>query len=97
MIMREYLVTVHPDGHISAVEYEEASGFVYSDRYAAVERDAYNQALRDVMLILESESARCESNSRLKRSDTGWILSWAARSVECELIRKAIEKLFRKS
>jgi len=29
MEMRKYLVTVHKDGRITAVEYEEPQGFVY--------------------------------------------------------------------
>ena len=93
MTMRKYLVTVHKDGRISASEYDEPQGFVYCDREAAVEQAAYNRALRDVQLVLEAEKTRCEYHRRLRRSDIGW----AARSLECEVLEAAIEKLFRKS
>lgn len=97
MTMRKYLVTIHEDGHITVNEYEEPQGFVYCASEAAVVRDAYNQALRDVKTILEAEKARCDDNSKIKTFGQGWITSWAGRSNECELLGTAIEKLFRKS
>lgn len=97
MTMRKYLVTVHEDGHITANEYEEPQGFLYCDSEAAVVRDAYNQALRDVKTILEAEKARCEAKSKIKKFGQGWVASWAARSIECELLKTTIKKLFRES
>lgn len=97
MTMRKYLVTVHEDGRISAVEYEEPHGFVYYDREVAIAQESYNQALRDVKTILEAEKARCEVNSQIKKFGQGWAASWAGRSIECKLLETAIEKLFRKS
>lgn len=97
MTMRKYLVTIHEDGHITANEYEEPQGFVYCASEAAVVRDAYNQALRDVKTILEAEKARCDVNSKIKKFGQGWVTSWAGRSIECELLETTIEKLFRKS
>lgn len=97
MTMRKYLVTIHGDGHITAHEYEEPRGFVYSASEAAVVRDAYNQALRDVKTILQAEKARCDDNSHIKKYGPGWVINWAGRFTECELLEVAIEKLFRKS
>lgn len=97
MTMREYIVTIHEDGRMTVDEYEEPRGSVYRSSEAAVVRDAYNQALRDVKLILEAEKVRCEGNSKLRRTDHGWVANWAAISLECELLETAIEKLFRKS
>ncbi len=96
MIIRKYLVTVHEDGHITASEYEEPRGFEYWDSEVAVERDVYNRALRDVKTILEAEKARCEFNSKIKKTGRGWVPSWTDRFLECELLETAIEKLFRK-
>lgn len=97
MTMRKYLVTIHEDGHITANEYEEPRGFVYCASEAAVSRDAYNQALRDVKAILEAEKARCKFNSKIKKSGKGWVPSWTDRSLECEELETHIEELFRKS
>lgn len=97
MTMRKYLVTIHEDGHITAVEYEEPQGFVYSASEAPDVCNAYNQALRDVKAILEAEKARCDYNRHIERYGQGWVTSWAGRSIECELLETAIEKLFRRS
>lgn len=96
MIIRKYLVTIHEDGGITANEYEEPCGFVYCASEAAVERDDYNRALRDVMTVLEAEKARCKVNSKIKKTGRGWVPSWTDRFLECELLETAIEKLFRK-
>lgn len=96
MIIRKYLVTIHEDGHITASEYEEPRGFVYWASEAAVERDVYNRALRDVKTILEAEKARCEVNSRIKMPGRCRVPSWTDRFLECKLLETAIEKLFRK-
>ena len=87
MEMRKYLVSVHKDGHITAVEYEEPQGFVYSST------DAYNLALRDVKTILEAEKTRCQANNKIDNIGQGW----ADRYFECCLLETAIEKLFYKS
>lgn len=97
MTMRKYIVTIHKDGHVSAIEYDEPSGFVYCAGESSVVWEAYNQALRDVKAILEYEKARCERNSRNGKHDQGWVASWAARSVECEVLETAIEELYYKS
>ena len=91
MEMRKYLLTVHKDGHITAVEYEEPQGFVYDST------DAYNHALRDVKTILEAEKTRCQANSKLDKYGQLWQLWWSGRSIECEVVGTAIEKLFDKS
>lgn len=88
MEMRKYLVTAHKDGRITAVEYEEPQGFVYSST------DAYNQALRDVKTILEAEKARCEAEN----IGQGWAYQYfESRYLECRVLETAIDKLFRKS
>lgn len=88
MEMRKYLVTVHKDGRITAVEYEEPQGFVYGST------DAYNQALRDVKTILEAEKARCEAGN----IGQGWAYQYfESRYLECRVLETAIDKLFRKS
>lgn len=92
MTMRKYLVTIHEDGHATAVEYEEPRDFVYSAREAA-----YNQALHDVTTVLEVEKARCDSNRHVERYGQGWVTHWTSRYLECEILESAIEKLFRKS
>ena len=91
MEMRKYLVTVHNDGRITAVEYEEPQGFVYGST------DAYNHALRDVKTVLEAEKTRCQANSKLDKHGQAWQLWWSGRSIECEVVGTAIDKLFRKS
>lgn len=91
MEMRKYLVTVHNDGRITAVEYEEPQGFVYGST------DAYNHALRDVKTILEAEKTRCRANSKIDKYGQDWKVLWAVRSIECEVVETAIDKLFRKS
>lgn len=90
MTMRNYFVTIHKDGHITAVEYEEPQGFVYGST------DAYNHALRDVKTILEAEKTRCQANSKINKHGQDWQV-WLDRSIECEVIETAIDKLFRKS
>ena len=87
MEMRKYLVTVHKDGRITAVEYEEPQGFVYGST------DAYNHALCDVKTILEAEKTRCQANNKIDKIGQGW----ADRYFECCLLETAIDKLFRKS
>ena len=91
MEIRKYLVTVHKDGRITAVEYEEPQGFVYDST------DAYNHALRDVKTILEEEKSRCQANSKLDKNGQVWQLWWSGRSIECEVVGTAIDKLFHKS
>ena len=95
MEMRKYLVAVHKDGRITAVEYEEPQGFVYSST------DAYNQALRDVKTILEAEKARCEAEKARCEADNigqGWAYQYfESRYLECRVLEPAIEKLFYKS
>lgn len=87
MEMRKYLVTVHKDGLITAVEYEEPQGFVYGST------DAYNHALRDMKTILEVEKARCQANNKIDKIGQGW----ADRYFECCLLETAIDKLLHKS
>lgn len=95
MEMRKYLVTVHKDGRITAVEYEEPQGFVYGST------DAYNRALRDVKAILEAEKARCEAGKARCEADNigqGWAYRYfESRYLECRVLETAIEKLFYKS
>lgn len=91
MEMRNYFVTVHKDGHITAVEYEEPQGFVYGST------DAYNHALRDVKTVLEAEKTRCQANSKLDKYGQDCQVWWSGRSIECEVVGTAIDKLFRKS
>lgn len=87
MEMRKYLVTVHNDGHITAVEYEEPQGFVYGST------DTYNHALRDMKTILEAEKTRCQANNKIDKIGQGW----ADRYFECCFFEAAIDKLFHKS
>ena len=99
MEMRKYLVTVHKDGRITAVEYEEPQGFVYgsTDDYNHAMSGAYNLALRDVKTILEAEKTRCQDNSKLDKYGQDWQVFWSGRSIECVVVETAIDKLFRKS
>lgn len=96
MTMREYIVTIHKDGHITACEYEEPQGCVYRD-IEAVERDAYNQALRDVQIILQAERENCVQKMFFRRHDQDWVTRWTVRSAVCTLLDTAIESLVRKS
>lgn len=95
--MRKYIVTIHEDGRITADEYDEPKGFVYSVGQYGVVCDAYNQALIDVTAVLEAEKSRCESNSKIDKFGNGWSANWAGRAIECELLKTSIKKLFRKS
>lgn len=95
MTMRKYLVTIHEDGRITADEYEEPRGFVYCVGEASVVHEAYNQALRDVIAVLEAEKARCDAKSKIDKFGNGWAANWAGRSFECELLKTSIQKLFR--
>lgn len=97
MTMRNYLVTIHEDGRITASEYEEPKGFVYSVSESAAVRDAYNQALNDIKTVLEAEKARCEANSKIGKYGHGWSSNWAGRAIECELLKTCIARLFRES
>ena len=96
MTMRKYIVTIHEDGRITADEYEEPRGFVYCACEASVVHEAYNQALCDVIAVLEAEKARCDANSKIDKFGNGWASNWAGRSFECELLKTSIKKLFRK-
>ena len=96
MTMRKYIVTVHRDGRITADEYEEPKGFVYCSSEAPSVWDDYNQALSDVISVLEAEKARCEEHSKSDEFGHGWSANWAGRSIECELLKTSIQKLFRK-
>ena len=99
MEMRKYLVTVHKDGRITAVEYEEPQGFVYGST------DAYNHALRDVKTILEAEKTiledektRCQANNKIDNIGQRWAYQYfESRSLECRVLETAIDKLFHKS
>ena len=95
MTMRNYFVTVHKDGHITAAEYEEPQGFMYGST------DDYNQALRDVKTIREAEKTRCEEAKARCEADNigqGWAYQYfASRYLECRVLETAIDKLFRKS
>lgn len=102
MEMRKYLVTIHKDGHITADEYEEPKGFVYCSGDAPSVLDAYNRALIDVIAVLEADKARCDANCK-KIDNSGNVTDththseyWAGRSVECNLLKTGIQKLFRK-
>lgn len=97
MTMRKYLVTIHEDGRITADEYEEPKGFVYCSGEASSVWGGYNQALDDVISVLEAEKARCNAYSMCGRFDHGLSAYWAGRALECELIKISIKKLFRKS
>ena len=97
MTMRNSFVTIHKDGHVTVQEYEEPKAFVYPSGEGKVVRDAYNQALRDVVTILDDEKARCSTYSKIKKFGQEWVASWGARSSECDLLKTRIEKLFRKS
>lgn len=92
MTMRKYIITIHEDGRITADEYEEPKGFVYCSG-----EDDYNQALADVISVLEAEKARCDANSKIGKFGNGWAANWAGRSIECELLKTSIQKLFRES
>ena len=96
MTMRKYIVTIHEDGRITADEYEEPRGFVYCACEASVVHEAYNQALCDVIAVLEAEKARCDANSKIDKFGNGWAANWAGRAIECELLKTSIKKLFRK-
>ena len=91
MTTRNYFVTIHKDGHITAVEYEEPQGFVYDST------DAYNRALHDVKTVLEAEKTCCQANSKLDNNGRVWQLWWSGRSIECEVVETAIDKLLHKS
>lgn len=95
MTMRKYIVTIHEDGRITADEYEEPKGFVYCASDAPSVWDDYNQALSDVISVLEAEKARCDANSKIDKFGNGWAANWAGRSIECVLLKTSIQKLFR--
>ena len=101
MTMRKYIITIHEDGRITADEYEEPKGFVYCSGEAPSVWDDYNQALIDVIAVLEAEKARCDANCKIDKfgnvTDTHSHLEyWAGRSIECKLLKTGIQKLFRK-
>lgn len=96
MTMRKYIITIHEDGRITADEYEEPKGFVYCSGDAPSVRDDYNRALIDVIAVLEAEKARCDAKSKIDKFGNGWAANWAGRSIECELLKTSIQKLFRK-
>lgn len=93
MEMRKFIIELHPDGRMTWAEYEDPQSNAHRDSKAAVARNAYNQALRDVLPLLEAAKARCLNDSENRKSGQGWATFY----VECELIEAAIAKLFRKS
>lgn len=96
MQMHKYIITIHEDGRITADEYEEPKGFVYCSDDAPSVVDAYNRALIDVIAVLEAEKARCDAKCKIYKFGNGWVANWAGRSIECELLKTSIQKLFSK-
>lgn len=97
MTMRNYFVTIHKDGHVTVQEYEEPKEFAYPSGEGKAVRDAYNQALLDVVKILDAEKVRCTTNSKIKKFGQEWVTSWDARFSECDLLTTSIATLVRKS
>lgn len=98
MTMRNYFVTIHEDGHVTVQEYEEPKEFVYPSGEGKVVRDAYNEALRDVKIILETEKTFCQEKNKQANNTNDTIRQVLVdRYLECCLLEAAIAKLFRKS
>lgn len=98
MELRKYIVTVHSDGTLSAVEYDEPSDYPrqFGPRPEELMRAAYNEALEDVESLLELDIARCRR--RVVQLDIGFHQRgiWSARAIECELLKTAVSKLYKK-
>lgn len=61
MTMREYLITIHEDGHVTALEYEEPESVLDGERKEAF-RNGYNAALLESRkMVLEFRKHREDS------------------------------------
>lgn len=98
MEIRKYLVTVHGDGTLSAVEYDEPSDYPrqFGPRPQVLMRKAYNLALDDVRKVLDIEIAHCQRKGWDYRLDAEECARWDSKASECILLKSAIAKLYSK-
>ena len=96
MTMRKYLVTVHRDGTLTAVEYDEPSDYPNQYRRGTDEllRKAHNAAVESVMRLLDLEIAHCQRKEWKFRSDAEECARWDSKACECILLKSAISKLY---
>ena len=98
MTMRKYIVTVHSDGTLSSVEYEEPSSYpnIYGPKPGELMQAGYNEALEDVKSLLELDKIRWQR--RAAQLDIGFHQSGmcSARAIECERLKTAVSKLYKK-
>lgn len=97
MTIRKYLVTVHSDGTLSAVEYEEPSSYPrqFGPRPQVLMRSAHNMALDDVGKLLDAEITHCKRKEWDCRHDAEECSRWNSIVCECILLKAAISKLYR--
>lgn len=96
MTMRKYLVTVNRDGTLSAVEYDEPSDYPrqYRSKTNDLMRYAYNEALDDVVKLLDVEIKRYQRKELDCRLDVVACMRWNSKVCECLKIKAAITKLY---
>ena len=97
MTMRKYLVTVHRDGTLSCVEYDEPSDYPrqYRPKTKDLMRYAYNEALDDVVKLLDVEIERYQRKEWDCRHDAEECMRLVSKASECSLLKIAISTLYR--
>lgn len=96
MTMRKYIVTVHRDGTLSAVEYDEPSDYPRQYRPGTDEllRKAHNAAVESVMRLLGFEIAHCKRKERECLHDAEENARWNSKVCECIKLRSVISNLY---
>lgn len=96
MTMRKYLVTIHRDGILSAVEYDEPSDYPRQYRPGTDEllRKAHNAAVDSVASLLDFEVVHCKRKEFDCRLDAEECIRWNSKVCECLKLKAAISKLY---
>lgn len=96
MEMCKYIVTVHRDGTLSAVEYDEPSDYPRQYRPGTDEllRKVHNAALDSVVRLLDFEIEHCQRKDWECRRDAEECARWDSKACECVLLKSAILKLY---
>lgn len=102
MEIRKYLLTVHTDGTLTAVEYDEPSDYPrqFWPRSEKLMKSAYNMAynmaLDDVRRVLDVEIAHCQRKEWDCRLDADECARWVSKASECVVLKTAVSKLYTK-
>lgn len=87
MTMRKYLVTIHEDGHVTALEYEEPADQALTNYQAG-----FREAVREILDYLECQKLAYNSNSR-EYVQLGKMLDGHDEVMKARAIYRAIDEL----